>query len=480
MKTLQSKWYVLIIGLIGFALLLRIQVKLYEERMIVDTAVSTFVISGTQFFDVTENRIAVGINQVLPVIVSHFTTNIHWVATALYANDYLWYLAFFMLFLFGFRQQGAALALIVGYFTFLGYNYLIITCSIPIAYPLLLTLILILRKKVLLDSPIARIAIAILLLFILAFSNPINTITTLLFLAYYFGEVWPNKDELKKYIAAGILFVAFVIIKNINPDPYDMQRVSGVGYEALAGMDWPYIKYWIITAFTAFPISIPLLAFGALYCVHFFINARYWKGLILLGSFVYLIGIFVMYGIFANHPYHDLAGKALAPVAFLLSYLLGEWMVKTVWAKSRYAFVTILIGIAALMAIKQSFQINQYAEVARRKIIVYQQLIDQMPDSNQRYYIEESYLYSNPDMPIINPLEVVVYSAMNPTALYTAQIVVTDSIGIQELSRLGAQDIFHMKGSFYAIPADNPFFKFTPNAQFIEYRPQIVIPYECP
>lgn len=477
---MQSRWYVLIFGLIGFALLLRIQVALYEERMIVDTAVSTFVISGTQFFDVTENRIAVGINQVLPVIVSYFTNNIHHVAMAFYANDYLWYLGFFLLFLFGFKQPSAALAVIVGYFTFLGYNYLIITCSIPIAFPIVILLMLLLRKQVLMSSPIARAILIIASVFILAFSNPINTITTLLFLAYFFSETWGSKANFKYYFAAGVLFVGFVILKNINPDPYDMQRVTGVDYEALADIDWPYIKYWTKTALTAFPISVPLLFFGMMYSIHLFRSKHYWKGFMLLGGYVYLVGIFVMYGVFTNHPYHDLAGKAMAPMAFLLSFIFAEWMMTKVWTKSGVVFVCILAGIAILVVVKQHFQINQYSEVARTKIAVYRQLIEQMPSPEHRYYIRDTYLYSNPDMPIINPLEIVVYSAMHPTGPYTAQIVVGDSVEIEDLADMTQQEIYHMKGSFYTIDEDNPFFRFTPNAQFLEYKPIVTLPVRKP
>ncbi len=475
MQAAQNRWYVLILGVIGFALLLRIQIKLYEERMIVDTAVSTFVICGTQFFDVTESRFAVGINQVLPVITSYVTTNIHWVVKALYANDFLWYLSFFLLFLFGFKKPTAALALVIGYFTFLGYNYLIITCSIPIAYPLLLTLMLILRKEILLHNPIARMLLVAVCLFFLAFSNPINTIATLLFFAYYFSETWPSRAALSKYIAAGLLFVFFVVVKNFNPDPYDMQRVAGVQYEALSSFDWPYVKYWTQIALTAFPISTPLLVFGAIYSVSLFKKGNYWKALMIMGTFVYLVGVFVMYGIFANHPYHDLAGKAMAPVAFLFSYIFAEWMLKSLWLKNKLAFTGIMIAIVLLMTVKHSFQVNQYSEVGRNKIMVYKQLIAQMPDKNMRYYINEDYLYSDPNMPIINPLEVVVYSAMNPTTPYTAQIVVTDSVGRHQLTWLEAQEIFHMPASFFTIADDNPFFNFTPNAEFIKYKPIVIL-----
>lgn len=217
MKSIKGK--VLLLGIIGFIILLVAQILLYEERAILDTAHSVFFISNEMSFDATQKRYAIALNQVLPVAYTYIGSSIKGVITAYYVNDFLWYLGFFLVFLFGFKKPAAALALVVGYFTILGPAYFIITYSAPISWPLLIMLSLILTGQILQDQKKLRWLVALVCIFFMAFSNPINSVTTLLFLAYFLAQAIEQKKPKAEVIASIVFFFGVCLYQKHKPRP---------------------------------------------------------------------------------------------------------------------------------------------------------------------------------------------------------------------------------------------------------------------
>ncbi len=463
--------YVLILGIVAFLMLGMAQIRLFEHRMIVDSAVSAFVICNTQSFDIAEKRIAIGINQVLPVIATYFTSDVKWIVTAYYVNDYLWYLGFFILFLFVLKQPFAALALLIGYFTNIGYNYFILPYTVPILWPLLILTILILRQQTLTKKPWLSTLIVAISLFFLAFSNPVNTITTSIFLVYFFIEQWQKGKELWQYKASAAFFILLVIIKNINPDPYDINRVNDFRFEQLFHLDFLARAVWLSDFIITYPLGLFLLIAGLVMGISKFRKGYKLQALVIGGSFMYLTVVFLAYGLPARAAFDDLVAKAMAPLLLLFSFLLSEHLIHYTLPKRPYAYYTSLGLFALLFSIKMAFLFSHYTEIPNTKLAVCKTLIEQAPNNGSKYYVDISNLPELEGL-ALNSMEVIIHSALTSEKPYDMHIVVADSIELEEVLQVDDQAIYHMPGNSYTLEDEMGFFNFNLEEDWEEIIPQ--------
>jgi hypothetical protein len=471
MKIGHGNLMVGIIGVVAFTLMLMAQICLFEERMIVDTAVSTFIIGETHFFDITENRVAVGINQVLPVLVSQFSSNIKWIIVAFYANDYLWYLGFFLFFLVRLKQPAAALALVLGYFSLATYNYFVLTYSVALTWPMVLLLVLILQHQVLATRAGWRWLVISLCALILAFSNPLVVIGIMLFFAYLLAEQWDQPSSRIHILVSLALFIFFLILKHIEPNAYDIDRATNLSYNSLLHLDWQYFKSWWAELKMLYPLGLLMLLFGFIIALSNLFSNNKLVGVALLGGFAYLLGTFVLYGIFAKSPYDELPGKAFAAMFLVCSYLISQYLLnkKTAWQPLIKIAATATIML--LLVMKYQLLVGKYSVFPREKIAFCKELIRQAPKGGPRHFIREENYKDVPFMDCVNPAEIIVYSAMMSDNKYTSHIVVADSSELADLMMIDNDELFHMKGSFFKVRPNNPIFNFKTDTTWAEFKP---------
>lgn len=476
MKIGQGNLIVGVIGAVAFTLMLMAQICLFEERMIVDTAVSTFIIGETHFFDITENRITVGINQVLPVIVSQFSPNVKWIMVAYYANDYLWYLGFFLLFLVKLKQPAAALALVLGYFSLATYNYFILTYCVALTWPIVLLLVLILKHQALATNFTLRWLAICVCTFCLAFSSPIVTIVVMLFFALLLAEHWHEHSSRLQILTSLSIFLFFVIAKHAEPNAYDVERATSLNYESLFNLNWQYFKTWWAELKMLYPLGLLLLLFGFFISLSRILGNKKWAGVMLLGGFAYLLAIFVLYGIFAKSPYDELPGKAFAPMFLVCSYLVSHYLLNKTTAWQPLIKIAATATIIALLVMKYELLVGRYSVFPREKIAFCKELIRQAPEGGPRHFIKEEDYKNVPFMSTVNSAEIIVYSALMGNNKYTSHIVVADSAELADLMMINNDELFHMKNSFFKVDPKNPIFNFKTDTSWAEYKP--AFPYE--
>lgn len=461
----------------AFTLMLMAQICLFEERMIVDTAVSTFIIGETHFFDITENRVTVGINQVLPVIASQFSPNVKWIMVAYYANDYLWYLAFFLLFLVKLKQPAAALSLVLGYFSLATYNYFILTYCVALTWPIVLLLVLILKHQALATNFTLRWLAICVCTFFLAFSSPIVTIVVMLFFAWLLAEHWHEHSSRLQILIALSIFLFFVIAKHAEPNAYDVERATSLNYESLFNLNWQYFKTWWAELKMLYPLGLLLLLFGFLISIGKILGNKKWAGVILLGGFVYLLAIFVLYGIFAKSPYDELPGKAFAPMFLVCSYLISLYLIneKTAWQPLLKIAATTVIVI--LLTMKYQLIVNKYSVFPKKKIALCKELINLAPNDGTRHFVREEDFKDMPIMTSVNAAEIIVFSALMDNKPYTSHIVVADSLELADLMMIDNDELFHMKGSFFKVHPNNRIFHFKTDTTWSEFKPILTVEY---
>lgn len=469
----RAKWYALVVGSVAFILLLSAQVKLFEHRMVLDSAVSTFIICNTQDFDVTEKRFAIGINQVLPVLATYFTDEVKWVVKAFYANDFLWYFAFFLLFLFGFNKPHAAMALVVGYFTILGHHYFILTYSVPLAWPLLLLLMLIMQKQICVSRLQAQWLVVFLCLFFLAFSNPINTITTLLFLAYFAAGQINNREKLTTYIITTAAFLLLVIAKNLNPEPYDVNRLTQTSL-GFAWLHTPHLINWAKGFLIAYPIGTLLLAGGLVFTVLKLRQPKKIQGIVLVGAYIYLAIVFIAYGCFGRYPHDDLVAKAITPVVLLFTYIFAEKLVQAVKLQRSYVLYSSFATIVILLSLKYILLLNNYVQLADKKISIAKQLIKQAPQNGAKCYVNKKNLGQIDDLPEINTTEIIMVSALADREPNDVYIVVGTDEEIAQLYEEEDDVIYHTWGWFFRFDVDTAYFNFNTSNEWVELQPEVI------
>jgi hypothetical protein len=465
------------IGFVAFTLLLLAQIYLFEERMIVDTAVSTFIIGETHFFDITENRITVGINQVLPVIVSQFSPNVKWIMVAYYANDYLWYLGFFLLFLVKLKQPAAALALVLGYFSLATYNYFILTYCVALTWPIILLLVLILKHQALATNFTLRWLTICVCTFCLAFSSPIVTIVVMLFFAWLLAKHWHEHASRLQILTALSLFFFFVITKHAEPNAYDVDRATTLNYQSLFNLNWPYFKTWCAELKMLYPLGLLLLLFGFFISVGKILGNKKWAGVMLLGGFAYLLTVFMLYGIFAKSPYDELPGKAFAPMFLVCSYLISRYLIdtKTAWQPLLKIAATIVIII--LLTMQYQIIVNKYSVFPKKKIALCKELISTAPNGGGRHFIREENYRDMPIMASINAAEIIIFSELMDNKPFTSHIVVADSSELADLMMIDNDELFHMKGSFFKVHPNNRIFHFKTDTTWAEFKPILTVEY---
>lgn len=474
MQITWARGIIVAIGITAFVLLAIAQYKLFEQRMIVDSAVSTFIICNTGFFDITESRIVIGLNQILPVIYSYFTNDVKDIVTAFYFNDYLFYILFFLLFLFRIKQPAAALALIFGYFALLSYNYCALTYEVPLSWPFLILLSLVIEKKALTTyKPWQKWLTVAVCLFFLAFSSPIITVATGMFLAYFAAEAWNTPAERRKVMQIALAFGGLVLLKNYSPNAYDVKRVTALGYEKLAYLSWHEIGIWAKNFLLAFPygstliVVVPLLAWKKLKAKQPYVALVFW------GSLVYTIAIFIAYGIPAKSPFDELVSKAMAPMMLLFCYVISKLIFesKIMERKLNASFVALLF--LGFIGWKYHLLMGHYTMFAEQKVALTKELIKQAPTNGSMHYIDVDDYSHLPLLKHINPSEVIISSALTERSPHDVQIVVADSMAIKELLMLSENEVYHMPGSYFDTKPNNGFFHFKNNLGWQEYQPVI-------
>jgi hypothetical protein len=333
-------------------------------------------------------------------------------------------------------------------------------------------LMLILRQQIWAHKPRFKAVVLFLCLFFLAFSNPINTIITLLFLTYFAaGQVYNREIIIQCGIITGA-FILLVFAKNLNPEPYDVNRLTQTSF-GFAWLYTPHLIKWIKEFLIAYPIGTLLLIGGLVLTVQKLQQPQKLQGVVLVGAYVYLTIVFLLYGCFGRDPHDDLVAKALTPVVLLFTYLYVEKLVQAIVLRQRYVLYTSMATIIMLFGLKYVLLLNNYAETADMKISIAKQLIKQAPRNGAKCYVNKEDLKHIDNLPDINTTEIIIASALADREPNDVYIVVGTDEEIAQLYEEDNNEIYHTQGWFFKFDVDTAFLNFNNDDGWVELNPKV-------
>ncbi len=121
-NTTDRRIYALI-GHLFSLVMIALAALLYQERLAIDTAYYLFQVINHEVFRVECGRIILAVGQILPLIAVKLGMSMDNVLLACSLNPPIYYYIFFNIFLYGFRNVGFALVMVITQLVGLSYGY---------------------------------------------------------------------------------------------------------------------------------------------------------------------------------------------------------------------------------------------------------------------------------------------------------------------------------------------------------------------
>lgn len=134
------------IGVIVYTLYALGSFTWFRSRLSLDGCTSLFELANFDQMHLPIDRYALGLNQFLPWLGAQFDLSLHSLATLYLCNDVLWFVGFFLLFMFYFKEPTYALAMVVGHVLLLQQQYFLLLYTLSLSWPLVLLAVLLLNR----------------------------------------------------------------------------------------------------------------------------------------------------------------------------------------------------------------------------------------------------------------------------------------------------------------------------------------------
>lgn len=449
-----------IIGVLFFAALIYLQFHFFELRLLVDGAVSLFLIAITKTFDIAEDRFLIGFNQLLPVVGANMNVPLKTLAISYLTNDVLIYLIAFLILLIPLKDPLSALILILGYVAVSKYHFFIVTYSLLISWPLMLVFFSVFRKF---NWKLGKWGILPMMVSVhyLVFGHPLIVVVFGLIWAYEFMQMTTKKQRLTWLIPMGLMTLLFVL-KWLDPDPYDLQQIEKGTSHNWENFNWHFFKQQLLVPLYYPTFVITLL--GMLYMLYgWWQKKAYQTMLVPIGALALFAVVYIAFAIPFKFVLGHWPNKAFAPTTLLFLYVIADQLRNSSFSFNSTKGKVLVAACSVLIVWELTVITTKSSKGFEQRLTSIHEIIEQVPnDKRSKFIVDADDVPENSYYAMITASEIAIISELFYDMKYTPNVLVNTANREPVLDTLGRKLIFVNPKAAIPAKAYHPYFNFKP------------------